>query len=282
MIWHQGNNSRGNRHYNAYTYSNVEWKPHFHKGFELIYAIKGEIEINVNDGGCRLCEGQFALLLSNQIHAFRVNGDAMVWVAVFSEDFVPEFALRVKEKQGTRHVFEAEDTVREMLFHHLIFSEPSDMMRRACLLAICNEYLKCVPLEQGRKKNDLLIIRVLDYVEAHYTENITLRSVAQEFGYEYHYLSRLFNKGYNIRFRDILNAHRLESAVRELERGEKGITEIALACGFQSIRTFNEIFFAEKGVSPREYRAVMHETAPNCKKTVNKENSTCKEKGSMV
>ena len=33
---HQQHNSRGNNNYNAFTYSNTVWPPHFHKNFELI------------------------------------------------------------------------------------------------------------------------------------------------------------------------------------------------------------------------------------------------------
>ncbi len=93
-----------------------------------------------------------------------------------------------------------------------------------------------------------------------------MQKIAAEFGYEYHYLSRLLNRRYNIRFRKILNEYRIEAAVREIEKGEKGITEIALSCGFQSIRTFNDVFFAEKGVSPSEYRTASLENAKIVKK----------------
>lgn len=46
-------------------------------------------------------------------------------------------------------------------------------MRRACLYAICDQFLKKVELEARNSKNDILICRVLDYIQTHYTENIT-------------------------------------------------------------------------------------------------------------
>lgn len=254
MLTHQGHNSRANYNYNAYTYSNVSWKPHFHKNFELLYLIKGELTLNVNERSVRLRQGQFALILSNQIHSFYSNANTMVWVAVFSEDYVPEFASFIKEKQGREITFCADEEIESLLFHQLIMGGASQMMRRACLLAICDQFMKKVSMEARTSKNDRLICRVLDYIEAHYREDISMQAIADEFGYEYHYLSRLLNSRYNIRFRKILNEYRVEAAVREIEKGEKGITEIALACGFQSIRSFNDVFIDEKGVSPSEYR----------------------------
>lgn len=255
MLKHQGHNSYANHNYNAYTYCNTGYQPHFHKNFELIYVLRGKLPLNVNESTVTLDTGQFALILSNRIHSFTADASTLVWVAVFSEDFVPEFASYVKDKQEKEVAFYADEEITALLLRYLIFGEASTMMRRACLLAICDQYRKAVPLEKQRNNNDRLICRVLDYIEAHYTENVTMKEISETFGYEYHYLSRLLNRGYNIRFRKILNAYRVEEAVRLIEKGELGITEIALSCGFQSIRSFNDVFFAEKGCSPREYRS---------------------------
>ncbi|MBQ9774021.1 MAG: helix-turn-helix domain-containing protein [Clostridia bacterium] len=282
MLKHQGHNSRSNNHYNAYTYCNTEWYPHFHKSFELLYVLKGELSLNVNERTTALTQGQFALILSNQIHSFTVDARSLVWVAVFSEDFVPEFASFVKDKRGSEVGFFADDEVAELLIGQMILGAPTNMMRRACLLAICDQYSKKVSLEEYRGKNDRLICRVLDYIAEHYTENVSMQAIAEAFGYEYHYLSRLLNRGYNIRFRKILNEYRVEAAIRELEKGERGITEIALSCGFQSIRSFNDVFYGEMGVSPSEYRALDVSKRRNCKKTVNNEVLSCIDREDMV
>lgn len=259
MPMHQGHNSYANFNYNAYTYCNKGWMPHFHKNFEVICVLRGEMDLSVNDSVTHLCQGQYAMILSNQIHSFFADANTMVWVAVFSEDYVPEFASFIKEKQGREPCFVPDEEVLELVLHQLILGNASDMMRRACLYAICDQFRTHVPLESRKTKNDQLICRVLDYVEEHYMEDISLRGVAEVFGYEYHYLSRLLNRRYNIRFKNILNEYRTEAASEELEKGEKSITDIALSCGFQSIRNFNEVFLAMKGCTPGEYRAGMRQ-----------------------
>ena len=40
-----------------------------------------------------------------------------------------------------------------------------------------------------------IVGQMLDEIAEHYSENISLKTLAEKFGYEYHYLSRLLNKG---------------------------------------------------------------------------------------
>ena len=255
MPMYQGHNSYSNFNYNAYTYCNKGYMPHFHKNFEVICVLRGEMDLSVNDSVTHLNEGQYAMILSHQIHSFFADANTMVWVAVFSEDFVPEFASYIREKQGSTQRFVPDEEVSDMVLHQLILGNASDLMRRACLYALCDQFRAHVPMEPRKTKNDQLICRVLDYVEEHYREDISLRGVAEVFGYEYHYLSRLLNRHYNIRFKNVLNEYRTEAAASALESGEKSITDIAFSCGFQSIRSFNDVFFAMKGCTPGEYRS---------------------------
>ena len=251
---HQSDNSRTNNNYNAFTYKNRVWRPHFHKNLELICVLHGEMHLTVNESETTLTTGEWAMILSNQIHSFCVEKDCMAWVAVFSEDFIPEFATFVKDKQGSAVKFFPDEEICGLVRENLIIGSPSFLMKRACLYALCDQYLKQVPLEPQKNKNNALICRVLDYIEAHFAEDITLQTVAHEFGYEYHYLSRLLNRGYSIRFKEILREYRVSHAIGLLERETLSMTEISEKCGFQSIRSFNDVFLAVTGVSPSDYR----------------------------
>ena len=49
MFTHQAENSRTNYHYNSFIYTNTEWKPHFHRSFELITVLEGTLTLQIND-----------------------------------------------------------------------------------------------------------------------------------------------------------------------------------------------------------------------------------------
>lgn len=252
-IFHQKWNSKGNYNYNANTYFNTDWMPHFHKNFELIYVMNGTLLLTVNGNTERMEEGDYALILSNQIHSFESEGHSNIWIAIFSEQFVPHFASAVEKSEGERAVFRCEESVHEFVMEQLLYTESTIMMKKACFYALCDEYLSKIPQRERKSRNDDLICRVLDYVEAHYREDISLSSVAEAFGYEYHYFSRLLNRGYHINFSALVNEYRLDQAIRLLETTDHSITDIAMESGFQSIRNFNHVFQQTMGTSPAHY-----------------------------
>ena len=254
MFTHQAENSRTNYHYNSFIYTNTEWKPHFHRSFELITVLEGRLTLQINDRSFLVPCGSFALVLPNQIHSFAVDQTSLVWVGVFSEDFVPNFAHTVKGRQGQDAVFSLPEDSSSFYYRKMIESQPSTLLRQACLYAACDAYLQQIPLEDRRAGNDHLIGDVLDYVAEHFTEAITLQRIARDLGYEYHYLSRILNQRYRISFRSLVNDHRTALACRLLEEKELSVTEIALRCGFQSIRTFNEVFLEKTGATPSAFR----------------------------
>lgn len=254
MIFHQPGNSRGNFHYNAYTYSGKDYAPHFHKNMELIYVCRGTMDVTVN-GICQTVQaGQAALILSNQIHAFSVPGDAEAWVSVFSEEYVPAFSVQVKGRQGSGCVFTPEPSVDALLHSQMMGRDCSRLMRKACFYAVCDSFLRQVPLEARQEKTSFLVGQLLDWMAQHYTENISLKQASEVFGYEYHYMSRLLNKQFAISFSALLSAYRVERAVDLLQTTDYTVTRIAGLSGFQSIRSFHLCFKKITGKTPNDYR----------------------------
>ena len=252
MIY-QGHNSYSNRNYNAYTYGQYFWMPHFHQNFEWIYALRGNTVIIVNESEKVLQTGECAFVLPNQIHSVRSCGDSLVWIAVFSDDFVLEFSSFIRNKQGTAISFFPDEEVVSV-FHSVMMGNPGELLLKSALYLACDQYLKKVPTEPRRVGNDAMICRMLDYVTEHYAEDLSLHQLAELFGYEYHYLSRILNRDYKIRFKDFLNQYRVSLAIKLLHQHQKSITEIAMECGFQSIRNFNHVFKSVTGRSPSSYQ----------------------------
>lgn len=56
-------------------------------------------------------------------------------------------------------------------------------------------------------------------------------------------------------FRQYVNSCRIAHAKQLMMETNTSITGIAGECGYQSIRTFNNAFFALSGVSPSAYRS---------------------------
>jgi len=259
-VFHQPSNSVGNHNYNVFFYDNVDYDLHFHKNYEVIHIISGKVACSVNGKSAVMSAGDFAFCFCNEIHSIKSVGDSRVWVGVFSEDFIHEFRKHQKGKTGDSFLFRCSETLLAYLNENFIKAEISDVfMIKACLYALCGEYLSQNKLTEPAEKKATLMSDVIEYIEENYKKNITLAGMAESLGYEYCYFSRIFNKLFSMNFTDYINIYRFNAACAMLTESDRSVTDIAYESGFQSIRSFNSIFKRLSGVTPREYRGAVSE-----------------------
>lgn len=254
MIVHQQHNSLGNHNYNAFFYDNCEWFYHFHKNYELIYILSGEVELTLNGTGYLLAADTFALILPNEFHAYHTPGKSVAWVGVFSADFVSEFAILTQNKRSSTPVFTCEPQIRDFLLKYLITdTAPDTLLLKSTLYACCREFLNQNSLYDATNENSF-ICDILSYLSENFREDISLATAAESLGYEYHYLSRRFHSHFHVNFKRFLNVYRADFAREQLLHSGCDITEIAHASGFQTMRTFNRVFQEQTGMTPSEFR----------------------------
>ncbi|GFH42720.1 hypothetical protein Hs30E_12710 [Lactococcus hodotermopsidis] len=95
---------------------------------------------------------------------------------------------------------------------------------------------------------------ILDYIEAHFSEQITLTALSEKFHFSYNYLSSYFSTNYNATFSDYLKTLRMEKAKTLLKNSELNLSEISEAIGFSDLAYFSKVFKKEIGTSPSKYR----------------------------
>jgi AraC-like DNA-binding protein len=91
------------------------------------------------------------------------------------------------------------------------------------------------------EKNKAGILKLLQYINEHYLEDISLTSVAQKIGYSKEHCSKIFSESVGMGFRDYLSFLRLKKAQEyfSLKKDLKLTTiEIIYKCGFKSTATF--------------------------------------------
>ena len=110
-------------------------------------------------------------------------------------------------------------------------------------------------IRNNRKLDRLSVITA--YMKEHYREDISLESLAENFGYSPTYLSRMFQKYAKTNYKIYLVNIRLEHAVKELMNTRMPIGEIAYGNGFPNSRAFAKAFRKRYGMLPSEYRKMM-------------------------
>lgn len=99
-----------------------------------------------------------------------------------------------------------------------------------------------------------LIIKALNYIADHYTDNLTLQNVADIVHLNKSYFSLLFKKQTGRNFIDYVIELRIREAKRLLAESESRIYDVAGAAGFKDVKYFSKMFKKTTGLTPVEYR----------------------------
>ncbi|WP_339301819.1 helix-turn-helix transcriptional regulator [Paenibacillus sp. FSL R5-0623] len=98
----------------------------------------------------------------------------------------------------------------------------------------------------------------MEYLSNHFTESITLDSLAAEFNVSKYYISRIFSNKIKINLRNYLSMLRVEYASMLIRTTDASLTTIGVNAGFDSQRTFNRVFRAIYGMTPRDFKNNVH------------------------
>ncbi len=98
------------------------------------------------------------------------------------------------------------------------------------------------------------IAAAVEYIHAHYQENISMTDVARQIYRSPEYFSRQFKEEVGDNFNSYLTLYRLERAQELLDKTDLRIAEIAERVGYVTPGYFSRIYKKYKGISPEQAR----------------------------
>ena len=99
-----------------------------------------------------------------------------------------------------------------------------------------------------------LVLDAMVYIHAHYMDHISRGDIADHIGVSARHLTRSFRQELGIALISYLNRYRIRQAKTLLEKGDMGITEVAMSVGFTTGGYFARVFRQEMGISPSAYQ----------------------------
>lgn len=96
--------------------------------------------------------------------------------------------------------------------------------------------------------------RVQEFVDEHYSEEISLEKAAGQAAMEKTYFSFFFRKKVGVTFSSWLQYLRVAKAMSMMASMDYSITEVAFAVGFQELSTFQKAFKKWTHLTPREFK----------------------------
>ncbi|MBJ6364036.1 helix-turn-helix domain-containing protein [Paenibacillus sp. GCM10012307] len=110
----------------------------------------------------------------------------------------------------------------------------------------------------ARKGRDNHLLRVLDYMHAHYTDQMSIDELAAvALQSRFHFIRSFKSLTSMTPYQYVLRL-RMEEARRQLRHSAATITEISFGLGFSSTSQFYRMFMKSTGMTPEQYRHQSH------------------------
>lgn len=240
-------------HISVHKYENLHNLSHWHIEYELVFCDFGSAKITVGSESYTLEKGHCLFIESGVVHNIQSLTETVVSVIKIEQKLVDN---AFDGKTPANPLIKTEIPLQK-IFDELYAENKSN---RAFSTVVCD----CLILEnlaqlfrscdmRSRQKNtgSEKYKALLKLIEERYAD-ITFDEAAEFMCYSKPYFSRYFTKITGITFSAYLNIIRVAEAISMVRKGELGITEIAHATGFGTIRHFNRVFKEITGFSPSD------------------------------
>lgn len=278
------------------TITNKEWKltDRIIYDHQFVLVSKGKGEIYIENRRYQVKKGDLVLIYPGKIHGFLPDSiDPFVMEVVHFDffyekerNFWPHKKYHLQEGEDLTNIPEKEMmrehpvfekainfpeylslknyTTAEVLMKKMISMNTEMLTGREILIkSIFLEFLYLVYQEEMKSKekcaNDGFeqIKVALEYMNEHYSEKISIKTLADLCSLSINYFSTLFKRHTTISPKKYLIKLRLEKAKELLVQSQATITEICIQTGFRDIHYFSQYFKCQEGYSPSAYRIMI-------------------------
>ena len=250
---------------------------HHHNAMEIILCIENPYVVTVNGHPYSLNAGDLLFVPPNMLHTIENNSGGIRFIGLFKLELLDQF----QDYKTLEPVFmmpylctkkthpAAYPTIHKTFMQMVEYYFSNNMFWELSVYSLLLELLVTLgrdyytrqlsatdeipgdkPLENYKKLSGLL-----NYIDSHYAEELTLDMAAQYAGFSKYHFSRLFKQYTDNTYYDYLCHKRVQTA-QKLLSSDLSITDIAFQTGFNSLSTFCRCFKKYTHLSPSEYRSL--------------------------
>lgn len=237
---------------------------HMHRQVELFYLLDGAIEMRINGEQRLLEKGMTSIAFPNVMHETHTPKSSSAIMIIFNEDFLPDYITEfTTQSPKTPFISSLCDAKRlDTLMHEFLVCQQKNTdirQLKGYLYIILSMILSELTLIKQEKIPTDICQSISSYMNLHFTEDISLGSLAAALGYSKYHISHIFNERFGCSYNDYLKRLRAEHAMGLLTHSNMTVTDVCFASGFNSQRTFYRAFNEVYGVAPK---AVSHNSMP--------------------
>jgi len=240
---------------------------HWHDRLEILHIISGSLQLSIDGEHMIAFPGQTVVITPFANHSGVSGDDGVRYYAITfdiqkylneSPASLKYLTPLMKQKVVFRPITE-EPAVTRTTLDLIDFLNLGDTLNPLCSMGKMYElighlYQYCFRDAKASQKSGGKFITVLEYMNNHFTENISTKSISQQFGYDETYFCRRFKSLTGITPMKHIRNLRIEMAQNLLANSNEEIKNIAWKCGFSDTAYFSNCFKQAYKMSPAEYR----------------------------
>lgn len=254
---------------------------HWHHSLEILLIDAGSMEVGLNEKQLQLHAGDFIIINSRDIHSTNCPEHSRICVLQIPYPFlkrhIPEYD-HIRFRTGSCGSEKTDQTFRHLLYRLqecLDISPDIDARSRRDapdfpsgtalhfksllfeLLSVCVTGYQLPESDQSSRFSDTersRLIAVTDYVNAHYSEPLSLKDAAAVVALNPEYFCRFFKKNMGITFLEYVSQVRFSHVCQDILHTDLGVAEILARHGFSNYKLFRRMFFETYGCTPSAKR----------------------------
>lgn len=249
---------------------------HWHEKIELLFFLTGEAVIRCHSEDFLAKAGDLVVINSNELHQGFCSGIRAEYYCIIFDAAL----LQSRRADACEEKYIGPIAQNRILFSNLVKSDPvvkSHIERlvreyssrqlgyEIAVKAAIYELLLYLLRHHAKKmissseyeaqaRNLNRFKGILEYIEEHYNERISIDGLSEMAGISRYYFCRLFKSITGNTLTAYLNGLRVNKAEEMLKSGAANVTEAALACGFDDLNYFSRIYKKYKSIAPSSVR----------------------------
>ena len=244
--------------------------PHLHSDYEIAMLMSGSIDIIYEDREIHMIPGDFMCVNPYQPHELRSSQNAQLLFVQINPTYFASVFPQIRNMEFIENIYakdsrEIYSTIHDLFIRlALCYMEEKDNYELMCagLLNMLFYNLMIVLPHRNISNSESLSVhtkatrirRIVDYIDSHHEEKISLADIAKQEGLSITYLSHFFSENIHMSFQEYLMKIRCEKARRLLLTTDLSYIDISISCGFSDPKYFKSGFTRQYGCSPKEYR----------------------------
>lgn len=246
--------------------------PHWHDALEIIYMEKGNLTVQDDTGVTEMKPGSCILINANYVHSTKCiyPNQAIVFQIPlkFLDDYIPNlnslrFELNNERTKDPKTLTKIQMFVDKITRMQYINDEKPDgglLMFNGLLYEVLYQLyhdfsVRVYETNQERHLKDIeRLTPLLNYVNEHYIEHISIEKAAGMVGFEPRYFCRFFKKKMGVTFLEYQNDTRLVHILRDILDTDDAIQDILERHGFTNYKLFRRMFREQFHMTPMQMR----------------------------